>query len=80
MASKNGWVLSEDLLKKRFSCVIWDEAHKIRRRNLQESNVFKSADKNTLYQWAERVAARTKTFLLATATPIQLHPIELWDL
>ena len=72
--------LSEDLLKKRFSCVIWDEAHKIRRRNLQESNVFKSADKNTLYQWAERVAARTKTFLLATATPIQLHPIELWDL
>ena len=33
-----------------------------------------------IYRFSERLAARAKTFLLATATPVQLHPIELWDL
>ena len=72
--------LVEQLLQKRFSCVIWDEAHKIRRGNLAPSNVFSPPQKKSLYRFAERLAASTKTMLLATATPVQLHPMELWDL
>lgn len=33
-----------------------------------------------LYRFAEELAARTQTMLLATTTPVQLHPMELWDL
>jgi len=72
--------LTEQLLLKRYSCVIWDEAHKIRRGNLSPNNVYRTPEKKLLYQFAEQLAARTKTFLLATATPVQLHPMELWDL
>ncbi len=64
----------------RFSCVIWDEAHKIRRANLSENNVYNPPEKKLLYKFAEQLAGRTKTMLLATATPVQLHPMELWDL
>jgi hypothetical protein len=72
--------LTEALLKMRFSCVIWDEAHKIRRANLQEPKVWQPAHKNLLYEWAMKLSARANSFVLATATPIQLHPVELWDL
>lgn len=72
--------LVDKLLAERFSCVIWDEAHRIRRGNLAQSNVFDPPEKKLLYQFAEELAGRTKTMLLATATPIQLHPMELWDL
>lgn len=68
------------LLEKRFSCVIWDEAHKIRRGNLSESTVYSSPEKKLLYRFAEQLAARAKSMLLATATPVQLHSMELWDL
>ena len=70
----------EQLLEKRYSCVIWDEAHKIRRGNLSANNVYKSPEKKSLYIFAELLSARTQTMLLATATPVQLHPMELWDL
>lgn len=72
--------LVEQLLEKRFSCVIWDEAHKIRRGNLSANNVYSPPEKKLLYRFAERLAVRTKTMLLATATPVQLHSMELWDL
>lgn len=72
--------LMEQLLEKRYSCVIWDEAHKIRRGNLSANNVYKSPEKKSLYIFAELLSARTQTMLLATATPVQLHPMELWDL
>lgn len=72
--------LVEQLLEKRFSCVIWDEAHKIRRGNLSVNNVYSPPEKKLLYKFAESLAARTKTLLLATATPVQLHSMELWDL
>lgn len=78
--SKRNRELVDQLLARKFSCVIWDEAHKIRRANLQPNNVFKPAEKKSLYQFAERLAGRTKSLLLATATPVQLHPMELWDL
>lgn len=72
--------LMEQLLEKRYSCVIWDEAHKIRRGNLSPTNVYRPPEKKSLYTFAELLAARTQTMLLATATPVQLHPMELWDL
>ena len=72
--------LAEDLLKKRFSCVLWDEAHKIRRANVREPQVWQPPQKNLLYEWSLKLAARTRTMILATATPVQLHPVELWDL
>lgn len=72
--------LTAQLLEKRYSCVIWDEAHKIRRGNLSPNNVYKTPEKKRLYRFAEQLAPRTKTMLLATATPVQLHPMELWDL
>lgn len=72
--------LMTQLLKQRFSCVIWDEAHKIRRSNLAPNNVFGPPEKKLLYAFAENISERAKTFLLATATPVQIHPMELWDL
>lgn len=68
------------LLERRFSCCIWDEAHRIRRGNLSPANVYGPPEKKLLYSFAEQLAARTRTMLLATATPVQLHPMELWDL
>lgn len=78
--SERNAALVEQLLVKNFSCVIWDEAHKIRRANLAPNNVYDPAEKKLLYKFAEQLAGRTKTMLLATATPVQLHPMELWDL
>lgn len=72
--------LTQDLLTRRFSCVLWDEAHKIRRANLREPKVWQPPQMNLLYEWAMKLGLRTKTMVLATATPVQLHPIELWDL
>jgi len=78
--SKLNGKLTEDLLKKKFSCVLWDEAHKIRRENLAAANVWQPPRMKSLYQWAMKLSARTKTMVLATATPVQIHPVELWDL
>ncbi len=78
--SKFNVKLADYLLKKRFCCVLWDEAHKIRRSNLHEPKVWQAPDKNLLYEWGMKLAARARTMILATATPVQLHPIELWDL
>jgi len=78
--SPGNQALVDALFKEHFSCVIWDEAHRIRRGNLAPSNVYGPPEKKLLYRFAETLAARTRTFLLATATPVQLHPIELWDL
>ena len=72
--------LTEDLLKKRFTCVLWDEAHKIRRFNLRPPQVWQHPQMNRLYEWSLKLAARTRTMILATATPVQMHPMELWDL
>ena len=38
------------------------------------------ADPNKLMAFLCRLAGKTKSMLLATATPVQLHPVEAWDL
>jgi len=78
--SERNRTLVEQLLGQRFSCVIWDEAHRVRRGNLSANTVYGPPVKKLLYRFAEQLAARTRTLLLATATPVQLHSMELWDL
>jgi len=77
--SERNRALCEAILKSRFSCVIWDEAHRIR-RTIRANRIYDAPDRNTWYRFAEELAGCCQTMLLATATPMQLHPIELWDL
>lgn len=69
---------AEHLLRLEYGCVILDEAHRARRRNVNRPN--ERADPNNLLAYMWELAPRTRSLLLATATPIQLHPIEAWDL
>ncbi len=57
-----------------------DEAHRARRKNLGEGKEHLSPDPNNLYEFLLEASTKTKSMLLATATPIQMYPIELWDL
>lgn len=70
-----------DLLsQKEFECVILDEAHRARRRNpTKDPNKYK-ADPNYLLQFLDTITFKTKSLLLATATPVQINPIEAFDL
>ena len=68
------------LAEMRFECVVLDEAHRARRRNLSGRGVFGAAQPNNLLKFLREVSPRTKSLLLATATPVQLHPVEAYDL
>lgn len=63
-----------------FECVICDDAHRARRRKVDANDLTPSPDPNNLMTFLRRLSTRTKSMLLATATPVQLHPIEAWDL
>ncbi|RMF39318.1 MAG: helicase SNF2 [Anaerolineae bacterium] len=69
---------AEHLLRLEYDCVILDEAHRARRRNVHRPE--EKADPNNLLRFMWELAPRTRSLLLATATPIQIHPIEAWDL
>jgi superfamily II DNA or RNA helicase len=71
---------SYELLKLDYDCVILDEAHHARRRNLGENRDNESPDPNNLLAFMYQLAERTRSLLLATATPVQMRPIEAWDL
>ncbi len=64
----------------RFECVILDEAHRARRRNFGPDPASRQADPNNLLEFVRRVSPRTRSLLLATATPVQLHAVEAFDL
>ena len=64
----------------RFECVIVDEAHRARRRNLNSKNPYGKGQPNNLLGFIRKISPRTKSLLLATATPVQLHAIEAYDL
>lgn len=75
----------EQLLARRYTCVIVDEAHRARRRNVPKvdagpDEVDERAEPNKLMSFLKEIGPRTKSMLLATATPVQLHPLEAWDL
>ena len=70
----------EYLAGLRFECVILDEAHRARRRNLAADTTYRQARPNNLLAFIRTISPRTRSLLLATATPVQLHPVEAYDL
>ncbi len=73
------------LLALKYTCVIVDEAHRARRRNIPrvdagDDDIDARAEPGKLMAFLHEIADRTKSMLLATATPVQLHPVEAWDL
>ena len=70
-----------ELLKSmQFECVVVDEAHNARRQNLGEGRDAERPDPNNLLAFLYDISKQTKSMLLATATPVQLRPVEAWDL
>jgi len=63
-----------------YECIILDEAHRARRTNLGPTHRGEKAEPNNLLRFLMDIAPRTRSLLLATATPVQLDPIEAWDL
>ncbi len=73
------------LLSQKYACVIVDESHRARRRNLpkvdaSDGEIDERADPNKLMAFLSDISLRSKSMLLASATPVQLHPVEAWDL
>ena len=73
------------LLSHRYTCVIVDESHRARRRKVPKvdaspDEIDERAEPNKLMSFLRLIGPRTKSMLLATATPVQLHPVEAWDL
>jgi len=64
----------------QYECIILDEAHHARRQNLGYNHKDEPPRPTNLLKFLHKVAPRTKSLLLATATPVQLDPIEAWDL
>lgn len=72
---------SAELLKSlRFSCVILDEAHRARRKYPGKDPDKHQVQMNHLLEFLNEITSRTKSLLFATATPIQIDPIEAFDL
>jgi len=69
------------LLKQlQYECVILDEAHRARRRNLGEGKDGENPDPNNLLRFMYDISVQTRSLFLATATPVQIRPVEAWDL
>lgn len=68
------------LLSSEYECVITDECHRARRKNLGEGKENDKPIPNNLMKFLLQISLNTKSMLLATATPVQLYPIECWDL
>lgn len=68
------------LKQMSYEVVIVDESHRARRKNLGLGRESEIADPNNLLDFLYDISIRTKSLLLATATPVQIYPIELWDL
>ena len=57
--------------------VVLDEAHHARRR---AAGAAREGGPNALLAMMRSLKERTQSLVLLTATPMQVHPIELWDL
>jgi superfamily II DNA or RNA helicase len=68
----------ETLIEARpWDLVIVDEAHHARRRDFMDLSRYRP---NRLLELLNRLRSRTRGLILMTATPMQVHPIEVWDL
>ena len=72
--------LLEQLMSMEFECVIVDEAHRARRSNLGIGKENQKPQPNHLMEFLLKISKKTRSMLLATATPVQMYPIECWDL
>ncbi len=70
----------DQLLSMEYECVIVDEAHKARRANLGIGKENERPRPQNLMEFLLKISQKTKSMLLATATPVQIYPIECWDL
>ena len=68
------------LKQKKYECIIVDEVHRARRKKLTPGQEYHKAQPNNLLAFLREISERTKSILLATATPVQLNPIEAYDL
>lgn len=57
--------------------IVLDEAHHARRKS---PGAVKEGPPNLLLHLMQRLKERTQGLLLLTATPMQVHPVEVWDL
>ena len=57
--------------------IVLDEAHHARRRG---AGTVQEKGANALLDLMRRLKDRCQSLLLLTATPMQVHPVELWDL
>jgi len=70
----------ECLYGLHYSCIIVDEAHKARRRRTLVNGRRTAGEKTNLMRALEQLAQCTHSMLMLTATPVQMDPIEAWDL
>ena len=61
----------------RWDLVVLDEAHHARRR---AAGAAKEGGPNALLRLMRDLQDRTEGLVLLTATPMQVHPVEVWDL
>ena len=68
-----------DLLERAdpWDLLVLDEAHHARRRGAGSQN---QGGPNALLKLMQGLKERTQGLVLLTATPMQVHPIEVWDL
>jgi superfamily II DNA or RNA helicase len=66
----------EKIVEAEWDMVVFDEAHRVRRW-LQSKNKIKTTQ---AYRLADELKELANGFLLLTATPMQLHPYELYSL
>ena len=71
---------AELLLNQEYECVIVYEAHKARRKDLRKGCENRHPTPNNLMGYLLELSKKTKSMFLATATPVQLYPVEIWDL
>jgi len=76
----SGSEIVKGLLALNFECVIVDECHRARRKNLKKEGEDEPAEPNNLLKFIQELAPKTISLLLATATPVQIYPIEAYDL
>ena len=58
--------------------VVVDEAHHARRREVGSSQGRQRP--NAMLRLLQGIAPKTEGLVLLTATPMQVHPVEVWDL
>lgn len=76
----SGSEITEYLKAMTYECIVVDEAHRARRKKINDQSMFEKADPNNLMRFLWEMSPKTKSMLLATATPVQIHLIEAWDL